>query len=245
MEKSRWIPLESNPEVFNSWAYEAGLVKELAHFEDVFGLDEGLLGMVTPGVKAVALLFPCSGGIATKRKEEDANIKASGQEPIDPTIFWMKQTIPNACGTMGLIHSLANTDVAFIPESPLAQFIDECKDKTPEERAKLLETTPLFGQIHESAASSGQTEVPQNLDTDLHFTCFVKAPTASARLASTQTEQWRLIELDGGRIGPIDRGECTDLLKDTAKYVKDVYVSGVKSINFCMLALCPGPPPDD
>ncbi|KIJ19418.1 hypothetical protein PAXINDRAFT_127553 [Paxillus involutus ATCC 200175] len=241
MAHFRWIPLESNPEVFNSWAYKAGLVDTQAHFEDVYGLDGETLGMVPQGVKAVALLFPCTGTVATKRKEEDAKIKASGQEPIDPTIFWMKQTISNACGTMGLIHSLANTDVLFAPESPLATFIDQCKDKSPEERAKLLETTPLFEQIHATAASSGQTEVPHDLDTDLHFTCFVKAPTASARLAETQTKQWRLIELDGGRIGPIDRGECTDLLRDTAKYVKDFYVLQAKSISFSMMALCPGP----
>ncbi|KIK94608.1 hypothetical protein PAXRUDRAFT_827811 [Paxillus rubicundulus Ve08.2h10] len=241
MAHSRWIPLESNPKVFNSWAYEAGLVDTQAHFEDIYGLDDEILDLMPQAVKAVALLFPCTGLVAEKRKEEDAKIKASGQEPIDPTILWMKQTISNACGTMGLIHSLANTDVTLVPESPLAQFIEQCMDKSPEERAKLLETTPLFGQIHATAASSGQTEVPQNLDTDLHFTCFVKAPTASARLAETQTQQWRLIELDGGRIGPIDRGECTDLLKDAAKYVKDFYVSQAKSISFNMMALCPGP----
>ncbi|KAG6372702.1 hypothetical protein JVT61DRAFT_7469 [Boletus reticuloceps] len=176
---------------------------------------------------------------------------------------------------MGLIHSLANTNVLFVPGSPLAKFIEECKGtlrllhpllpdidqylgKTPEERAKLLETTPLFGKIHESAASSGQTAVPQDLDTDLHFTCFVKAP--ATKPTSDAAQRWRLIELDGGRIGPIDRGECDDLLKacpytpnfrkviltrkkkqDTAKYVKEFYVSQAKSISFNMMALCPGP----
>lgn len=49
--------------------------------------------MVSEGVKAVTLLFPCSGTIATKRKEEDEKIAAQGQYPIDPTIFWMKQTV--------------------------------------------------------------------------------------------------------------------------------------------------------
>lgn len=168
----------------------------------------------------------------------------------------------------------------FDPESPLAKFIDECKGvlapplpitsglyhvtalvwylgNTPEERAKLLETTPLFEKIHESAASSGQSTVrPQDLDTNLHFTCFIKAPPTGP---ANDSKRWRLIELDGGRIGPIDRGECSDLLKacsyplgyqrrlfshrsqDTAKYVKEFYVSHVKSINFNMMALCPGP----
>lgn len=163
--------------------------------------------------------------------------------------------------------------MAFTAGSPLAKFIEECKGvphksppvssyidqylgKTPEERAKLLETTPLFERIHESAASSGQTVVPQDLETDLHFTCFVRAPAAEH--TSDQTKRWRLIELDGGRIGPIDRGACDDLLKawfykpdfakciltqaqDTAKYVREFYISQAKSISFNMMALCPGP----
>jgi hypothetical protein len=49
--------------------------------------------MVSGDVKAVTLLFPCSGVIAEKRKEEDEKIAAEGQPPIDPTIFWMKQTV--------------------------------------------------------------------------------------------------------------------------------------------------------
>ncbi|KAI9569119.1 peptidase C12, ubiquitin carboxyl-terminal hydrolase, partial [Boletus coccyginus] len=200
-------PLEAGPH----WAYAVGLPKDQAHFQDVFGLDDELLDMVPEGVKAVALLFPCVGIISDKRTKEDAKIKNSRQEPINPGVFWMKQTISNACGTMGLIHSLANTDVSFTPGSPLAKFIEECRGKTPQERAKLLETTPLFEQIHESAASSCQSGVPQDLNTDLHFTCFVKAPATEPD--NDPTPRWRLIELDGGRIGPIDRGKCDDLLK--------------------------------
>ena len=81
-------------------------------------------------------------------------------------------------------------------------------DKTPEERAKLLETTPLFANIHADAAAAGQTGVPDNLDTDLHFTCFVQAPGQTTEIIRSM----RLIELDGGRAGPVDRGQCTDLL---------------------------------
>ena len=85
-------------------------------------------------------------------------------------------------------------------------------DKSPLERSKLLETTSLFANIHAEAASSGQTSVPVNLDTDLHFTCFVQAPEAASRETETPTKTMRLIELDGRRAGPVDRGECTNLL---------------------------------
>jgi Ubiquitin carboxyl-terminal hydrolase, family 1 len=85
--------------------------------------------------------------------------------------------------------------------------------KTPTERAKLLETTPLFANIHADAAAAGQTSVPENLDTDLHFTCFVQAPEPGPRQTATSTKTMRLIELDGRRAGPVDRGVCTDLLR--------------------------------
>lgn len=86
-------------------------------------------------------------------------------------------------------------------------------DKTPEERAKLLETTPLFANIHADAAVAGQTSVPSDLDTDLHFTCFVQAPEAGTREGQPPSNTMRLIELDGRRAGPVDRGECSDLLQ--------------------------------
>ena len=84
-------------------------------------------------------------------------------------------------------------------------------DKTPKERAELLETTSLFANIHADAAVAGQSGVPDNLDTDLHFTCFVQAPEVSE--IPTQMQTMRLVELDGRRAGPVDRGECTDLLR--------------------------------
>ena len=109
--------------------------------------------MVTPGVQAVCLCFPYKEAIKEKYHEEDSKFKEVGQEPVDPTILWMKQTvrpvdlidscvclfcllsfclfctskekggavlhgglcidhvtnqISNACGTMALIHALAN-----------------------------------------------------------------------------------------------------------------------------------------
>lgn len=102
----------------------------------------------------------------------------------------------------------------------------ELIDLTPEERAKALETTPLFASIHAAAASGGQTSVPTNLDTDLHFTCFVKAPSPPREEGVVSTKPARLLELDGRRAGPVDRGECEDLLKvcmlsGTVRYIDD------------------------
>ncbi|TFY83300.1 hypothetical protein EWM64_g714 [Hericium alpestre] len=228
---------DPNMTVLNAWANKAGLIPSDAQFTDVYGLDDELLAMVPQPVKAVVLLFPIRGALKTARKAEDERLRAEGQVPIDPTLIWIKQTISNACGTMGLLHSLMNSNVAIAPESPLAKFIDEAKGKTPEERAHLLETTPLFADIHADAASSGQTAPPENLDTDLHFTCFVQAPTASARETQTETGEMRIIELDGDRDGPIDRGKSTDFLKDVAAYIRDHVIPQSPSLELSMVAL--------
>lgn len=115
-------------------------------------------------------------------------------------------------------------------------------EKTPEERSKLLETTPLFADIHAEAAAGGQTAAPSADErVDLHFTCFVQAPDGKAReeeIVADDSSQ-RLIELDGRRVGPIDRGVCTDFLADAVQFVKEKYMAGSESMQFSMLALAP------
>lgn len=235
----RWIPLESNPDVLNAWAQKAGLVESQDQFVDVYGLDPELLAMVPQPVKAVILLFPITDSVDARAKQEDERIETEGQRPVDPTIFWIKQTIGNACGTIGLLHALANTNVTLAPDSPLALFIEECKDKTPEERARILETTPLFASIHSEVASAGQTATPSADErVNLHFTCFVHAPNPP-RSDIVSQDLPRLLELDGRRIGPIDRGESAHLLEDVAKYVQEVYLAQTTSMHFSMMALAP------
>ena len=152
------------------------------------------------------------------------------------------------------------SNVVIEPESPLAQFIEQCKgmriplecsfyfvydhspDKTPEERAHLLETTTLFADIHAEAAAAGQTAPPSAEEhVDLHFTCFVQAPSPPSREEGIDVtdEGHRLIELDGRRSGPIDRGVCIDLLTDAMKFIQEKYVQQSRSMQFSVLALAP------
>jgi len=254
----RWIPLESNPDIFNLWAHKAGLIASQSRFEDVYGLDDELLAMVPGPVRAVVLLFPIDAEGDEKRKRDDARIAIEGQPKLDNTVFWVKQTISNACGTIGLIHALANSAAPLSPVSPLQKFIIECKDKTPLERAKTLDTTPLFANIHAESASSILNQTNAIMDTELHFTCFVEAPEADFRWTARnrhdedaeeerkeETEEaargsgpgMRVIELDGRREGPIDHGECKDLLKDAAHIIKTQFIAGSSSPNFSVLAL--------
>ena len=45
---------------------------------------------------------------------EDHELKQQGYKP-DPKIYFMKQTISNACGTIGALHAIANNQEKSAP----------------------------------------------------------------------------------------------------------------------------------
>jgi len=56
-----------------------------------------LLDLIPRPVKAVILLFPIRGKLDELRQQEEAKLKQVGQVPVDPTVFWIKQTVRLAC----------------------------------------------------------------------------------------------------------------------------------------------------
>jgi len=231
----KWIPLESNPEVMNSWSSKLGLSTKVSKFEDVYGLDPELLALVPQPSKAFLLIFPLNERLEESRKAEDQKISTEGQHKLDPSIIFIKQTISNACGTIGLLHALANSDVTIDPTSPLAKFFTEVMPLSPELRAKTLQETHLFADAHVTAASLGQSAVPSvNDDVDLHFIVFIQA------MSSEEPGQKRLVELDGRRPAPVDHGKSEDFLQDVANLVRAKYIALSTSQNFGLISL--GPP---
>ncbi|GLB37083.1 putative ubiquitin carboxyl-terminal hydrolase [Lyophyllum shimeji] len=224
---ARWVPLECNPEVFNGWATQAGL-EPSDQFYDLYGLDPELLSATPRPVKAVIFVFPYSEARG-RRVAEDERLAKEGGPRIDENVFWMKQTIPDACGAMALIHSLANTDITLTPDSPLRVFLDDCRNKPVPERSKLLEDSPAFAEIHASVSGAGQSAVPAG-HPDQGYCAFISAPGEGSTAR-------RVIELDGTRAGPVDRGECTDLLGDVARIVKEEFMDKNSSVLYSMLYL--------
>ncbi|KZS92038.1 cysteine proteinase [Sistotremastrum niveocremeum HHB9708] len=231
--KIQWIPLESNPEVMNEWAEKAGLDTSQYRLQDVYGLDEELLAFVPQPVKALILIFPDADEHVMKRLAKDSQLDPTGAA-LDPSLTYVTQTIGNACGTMALLHSLMNSNVPLYPDSPLKRFIAECKGKTPEERAKLLEETDAFASIHLEASLAGQTAAPPAEERpDFHYTSFVLFPSAKA------DEGTLLVELDGDRGSPIVHGASVDLLQDGAEVIKQQYIGSGATNNFGIIALVP------
>ncbi|XP_065271237.1 ubiquitin carboxyl-terminal hydrolase isozyme L3 isoform X2 [Emys orbicularis] len=138
-------------------------------------MDPELLSMVPRPVCAVLLLFPVTEKYETFRTEEEERIKAQGQN-VRSSVYFMKQTINNACGTIGLIHAIANNreKMNFESDSTLKKFLEDSLPMSPEERAKYLETYEAIRVTHESSAHEGQTEAPSiDEKVDLHFIALV------------------------------------------------------------------------
>lgn len=159
-----WIPIESNPEVWNEYAAKLGVSREWV-FVDVFGLDPELLAMVPTPVKAVLMLFPITSKYEQYREAQDTALSMD----YPPSLFFVRQTIANACGTIALIHSVVNNEID-ISNGVLEVLYEEMKGCTSDLRAKVLENSKeLFNLQHDSSVR-GQTSVSsQFLDVSYRY----------------------------------------------------------------------------
>ncbi|MES1907719.1 MAG: hypothetical protein MHM6MM_000781 [Cercozoa sp. M6MM] len=231
-KKMLWIPLESNPDVMTSYCHKLGMKKDFA-FHDVFGTDPELLAFVPTPVRAVLLLFPITEASEKFRAEEAQNQPADQGEHTngDDGVFWMKQTVGNACGTMGLLHALANNRDAIDDSEGnfLSRFFSQADTMDESERAAALEQQEELEEAHGDAAVQGQSAVPEDLNVLLHFTCFVH-------------HNGRLVECDGRKSGPIDHGTTSPdtLLVDSVELIKRNFMQvDPDNVNFSMVALGP------
>jgi len=226
VKKSKWLPLESNPEVMNEYVHKLGVSLDWVYI-DVFALENDYLSTIPQPAKAVLILFPVSENYKKDKEKEVKQIQEKGQV-ISPNVVFFKQTISNACRTIGLLHSLAsNTDTITINEGPLKRLLDKTKNLTPDERAKVLEEDEELAEAHKASASSGQTRTPrEDEDVNLHFSSFIE-------------KDGSLYELDGGKPFPINHGTCTNLLQDSAKIIKKFIERDPDNFQFTVIALVP------
>uniref|UniRef100_A0A7N5P4Z6 Ubiquitin carboxyl-terminal hydrolase n=1 Tax=Ailuropoda melanoleuca TaxID=9646 RepID=A0A7N5P4Z6_AILME len=116
-------------------------------FADVLGLEEEALGSVPAPACALLLLFPLTAQHENFRKKQIEELK--GQE-VSPKVYFMKQTIGNSCGTIGLIHAVANNQdkLEFEDGSVLKQFLSETEKLSPEDRAKCFEKNEVDDKVN-------------------------------------------------------------------------------------------------
>ncbi|CAH1119721.1 unnamed protein product [Phaedon cochleariae] len=225
------FPLESNPEVLNKFIHLLG-VPEKIKIEDVYGLDNDALAWVPQPVIAMILLFPCSDKYYEYVEKEKELLKEKGQVN-SPNLWFMKQQVSNACGTIALIHSIANNiDKIQLEDGIFKKLLEESEGKTPDERGEMLAKagsgSEAFKLIaaHQELAREGQTEVNPNEQVNHHFISLIE-------------KDGELYELDGRKECPINHGPTSKetFLQDAAKVCKSFMERDSEDINFTVMAL--------
>ena len=156
LDAGPWLPLESNPDVFTSFARKVGL-PEPWQFVDIFGLDPEMLGMIPGPVAAVIVLFPCTERIYAARAAEDRALRAQqardGVSAAAAAAYHLEQvaSFGNACGTIAAVHVLANAEIGGMV-GPITSFREETAAQTPSERGQTLLTTRHLKQESDEAA---------------------------------------------------------------------------------------------
>jgi len=162
---------------------------------------------------------------------QDEVVKEKGTAK-EEELFYMKQFIPNACGTIGIIHALGNNvaQVDLADGTLLRQFLDSVRGKDPEAIGEELEKFQSIATAHEEIANEGQTAAPNREDQILtHFVTFVHS-------------NGNLFELDGRRKGPVNHGPTTpeNLIKDAAVVCKARMERDPTEYRFTVVALTTG-----
>jgi ubiquitin carboxyl-terminal hydrolase L3 len=224
----RWLALESNPDVLNKYIQNLGVPTEKWTWTDVFGTDPDLLVIIPRPVAAVMLLFPITKTTEIADEEQIEKIKKEGQT-LSNNVWFMKQTIGNACGTIGVLHALANNEhrLGLSEDSALAKFLKNTKTMEPADKANALVKADDIAEAHEESAKEGQTETPElDANINLHFVAFVERDGS-------------LYELDGRKPYPINHGPSNPdtLLEDAVKIIDQFIKRDPNEVSFSMMAL--------
>lgn len=228
--KQKWFPLESNPQLINSYIQNLGFETSLYEFCDVFSTEEWALDMIPQPVGAVLLLYPLTEKI----------IKNEGDEPvatdvIQDQVWFIKQRIGNACGTIGLLHALMNAPEAiriFNADSWMSRFAQDCPiPLAPVAKAECLEMDTKIAKLHDDATSSESNSTSRgnlNDKVETHFVALVHV-------------NGKLYELDGRKEAPVLHGDTSQmtLLKDACEVIKKFMARDPTEGRFAITTLAP------
>ncbi|CAM9806648.1 unnamed protein product, partial [Ectocarpus fasciculatus] len=237
----KWFPLESNPDVINAYIAGMGVDVDRHCFVDVLSCEEWALQMVPRPVLGVLLLYPvqedaAAAGAAAAAAAAPATPLVDG---AGDRVYYMKQTVSNACGTVAVLHAVGNALAVAGVEgglqlgrgSFLERFYGATKHMTADELGTYLCEDRALETCHAAAAVEGQSEqIEHSATVDMHFACLSCIDGC-------------LYELDGRKPSPINHGECStsEVLEKACGVVKGFMARNPDDMRFSILALAAVP----
>ncbi|SOV19620.1 ubiquitin carboxyl-terminal hydrolase isozyme L3 [Plasmodium gaboni] len=222
-----WTPLESNPD--SLYLYSCKLGQSKLKFVDIYGFNNDLLDMIPKPVQAVIFLYPLNNNIVSQNSTISTIDNQNSKENFD-NVWFIKQYIPNSCGTIALLHLYGNLRNKFKldKDSVLEEFFNKVNEMSAEKRGQELKNNKHIENLHHEFC--GQVENREDiLDVDTHFIVFVQV-------------EGKLIELDGRKDHPtvhcFTNGD--NFLYDTGKIIQDKFIEKCKDdLRFSALAVIP------
>uniref|UniRef100_A0A7S2VUH0 Ubiquitin carboxyl-terminal hydrolase n=1 Tax=Norrisiella sphaerica TaxID=552664 RepID=A0A7S2VUH0_9EUKA len=229
VKRKNWLPLESDPGLVNNYMAKLGVDAKEWEFHDVFELNpQGMMHIPTP-VLALMLLFPISEASEKARVEEQKTLEEAKTKAPEG-VYHIKQTVGNACGTIGVMHAvLNNTNKIKLKETTfLAKFLASTKNMDASARAKALEESKDLEVEHQVVARAGKTKANAREFANLHFISFVAVNDV-------------LYELDGRKSQPISHGPTSraKFVDDALKVVNKFVAFSPKDRRFNVIVLAP------
>ncbi|XP_070683605.1 ubiquitin carboxyl-terminal hydrolase isozyme L1 [Pempheris klunzingeri] len=216
-----WTPMEINPEVGCFLNFKLG-VGESWRFVDVVGLEDEQLSSVPKPCRALMLLFPLTQQHESFRQQQADKVAGNSE------VYFLKQTAVNSCGTIALLHALANnkSKPTFASDSVLKKFLDETANMSADERAEHLEKNQAIRAAHNEVAMEGQCR-PEADKVNFHFIAFVSV-------------NGQLFEFDGKMAGALKHGPTKDesFITDAAKVCRGFMEREQGEVRFSAVALC-------
>jgi ubiquitin carboxyl-terminal hydrolase L3 len=222
------LPMESNPEVMNKYLCKLG-VSTKWRMVDVIGLEGDTLDWVPRPVLAVILLFPLSDAYEQHRHQQENELIIKGAD-VPKDVFHLRQVLSNICGTIALVHSVANnTHNIEINDGLMKKFISDAKGLDAAAKGALLENSTAILEAYKEVAHVEGCELEDaNESPNNHFVTFVH-------------KDGYLFELDGRKLYPVNHGPTTPerLLEDAAKICRQFIDREPDNIGFNVVALVP------
>eukprot|EP00919_Chromeraceae_sp_WS-2016_P011080 GHVR01025974.1.p1 GENE.GHVR01025974.1~~GHVR01025974.1.p1 ORF type:complete len:187 (+),score=34.62 GHVR01025974.1:352-912(+) len=180
--------------------------------------------MVPRPVYGLLFLYPI-------KKESEAYAAAEAEElkkQVVPSDLWFtKQTVGNACGTVGVLHLLASlrNTLKFKSGSWLESFFVKTEKFTPDQRAQELEMDESIEASHATAEKASEAK-DENENVDTHFVALVQVDGI-------------LFEMDGRKESPVSHGVTSPetFLNDAVAVVKKFMERDPGEIRFNMIAM--------